>query len=157
MSSTYANISPSKLGTCAFCALIISGVFLLSGCQTLALQPEANAKMIPADAGMYQIQLDPAFGKTTVSKGVITENMTVQDALEQAGAGAKFRGMSISLSRLNKEHGGVLKLPIDYDFKTRSISPHQNYALHPGDSISVKAKSNGSIEKMSSAMTGGVL
>jgi hypothetical protein len=111
-----------------------------------------NKKVI----GQYQMQLIPGFGKPTVEKVDITEPLSVQDALEAAGAPSKFRGMKITLGRVVKDAGQLLKLPIDYEVSTKSIRPEQNYQVLPGDTITVSPNRSGSIEKVIESLTGGI-
>ena len=138
-------------------AVAVSLLSLSTGCQTLQLSNDSIVADAPQNAPMYQIQTIPMFGQASVSKEVITENMTVQDALEKANVRSKFRGMEISLGRVLKDEGTVLSMPVTYDHATKSIRSEQNYALHPGDTITVRAASTGTLQKMIGSLTGGAL
>ena len=130
-----------------------------SGCNTLQFNPgtdpvEPNAE---TTGQQYQIQLIPQFGRDTVSQHAIEPGMTVQSALENSGAIDRFRAMEITLSRLVKDSGRVLRMPVSYDVRSQSVIPSQDYALHPGDTISVKAVTAGSFDKLIDSVTGGAL
>lgn len=132
----------------------------LMGCQTMNLSPNAQSDIAPPIQkkviGQYQVQLMPKFGKATVEKMDITSPMTVQDALVAVNASEKFRAMDITLSRVIKDRGQVLKFPIGYQTRTRSVRPEQDYQILPGDTISISSKSSGSIDKMIESLTGGI-
>lgn len=139
-----------------FCATVLS---FATGCQTLSLSQESSIPPIAADADapMYKIQMAPTFGKSTVSTEVISENMTVQDAIEKAGAPSKFRNMEITLSRLMKGRYEALRMPIEYQVGKKSVLPAHNYALHPGDTISIRPKQSSTVDKLIGALTAGAI
>lgn len=142
----------------AFTAAIVCMIF--TGCQTMNLMPSSNAEITPPApgkvVGQYQVQMMPRFGKATVQKIDITAPITVQDALVAVNAPEKFRAMKITLSRVIKDKGQLLKFPIGYDVRSRSVPPAQNYQVLPGDTLSISADSSNSVDKMIQALTGGI-
>ena len=141
-----------------FAAAIVCMIF--TGCQTMNLSPSSDTEMVPPTpekvVGQYQVQMIPRFGKPTVQKMDITVPMTVQDALVATKASEKFRAMEITLSRIVKEKGQVIKRPISYDARNRSVRPEQDYQVPPGDTITISADSSGAVDKMIQALTGGI-
>lgn len=135
---------------------LVAGLLSATGCQTMNFQ-QPPAETLASETDQFRIQMVPQFGRPTVVTETLAPGMTVQSALEAAGAVDKFRAMDITLSRILKDSHRVLKMPVSYSTKTRSVSPETDYALHPGDTLSVKAKSPGSLDKMLKAATGGML
>lgn len=123
---------------------------LLSGCSSLPkfgktdLPPETSASA--QQQAKYVVELHSNFGKPKLYEGVIGEATRVQDALEASGAMKQFSSMSVDLYR---PVPGNLPLKLVVEFKgKKQIRYEQDYALHPGDRIIVKPKSDSPIEKM---------
>lgn len=136
---------------------------VLTGCQSFdfaasaAVDKEAPAVNKADVLGQYQMQLIPRHGAPSVEKIDITGPVTVQDALEAAGAIRKFGPMKISLGRIIKDKGTLLKLPVDYQVKSKTVRSEQNYHLLPGDTITVSPKESKTFEKAIESITGGVI
>ena len=101
-----------------------------------------------ASAGQYQVEMTGNFSKSSVFQGEIDGPLTVQDALERSGATKKFRSMEVMIYRVVKETGRGLKMPVEYKARNKSVLPEMDYALHPNDRISVRARSTNAIDKV---------
>jgi len=153
-----ANIDQTRIILRALAVALVCVVF--AGCQSFdfgsANTSETAATVAqPNVIGQYQMQLIPGFGKPTVEKVDITGPMTVQDALEASGAIRKFRGMKITLSRIIKDKGTLLKLPVEYQVRSKTVRTEQNYEVLPGDTITVSPKKN-SLDKAIGSISGGL-
>ena len=143
--------------------LVAFACVVFAGCQSFdfdaANSQSATDKVIPGAnvIGQYQMQLIPKRGKPSVEKINITGPVTVQDALETSGATKKFGLMKISLGRIIKDKGTLLKLPVEYDFRSKTVRPEQNYEILPGDTITVSPKKSNSLEKIIKTATGGLI
>ena len=150
------TIIETTLRASVFCVLI--GAMLAStGCSTL---PLAQSQALPTAAtaatesqGVYEVQMQGAFAKTSVSRGVIDGPITVQTVLQRSGALKKFRNMDITLLRIVKENGQPLKLPVDFIPAKKTIRPEQDYAIHPNDRILIVSRSNNTIDKIVDTVT----
>lgn len=141
-----------KLSNSTLC-LFALGICALSsiGCSTMFQNVStANTPVDPAvqSAGSFFVEMRPAFGKPVVYEGQLDGPLTVQNALDRSGAIKKFRGMNIGLYRVVKENGRNLKLPVVYNFRSKSVAPEQDYALHPGDRILIDPKSNSPLDQV---------
>lgn len=150
------KISLSSTCTTLIC---ISLLALSSGCMSLNSSiTEASLPGEPAGAssGRYQVVMKGGFSKVSTFEGELVGPVTVQDAINQAGATDKFRGMSIEVHRIVKESGTPIKLPVDYQSRNKQVKSEQNYALHPNDRIVISAASRNPIDKFVNALaTGG--
>ena len=159
--STIKNIAKSGPGLpWSGLGLILLAVSLSTGCASMQLgipvaPPEQET--VAQSGPMYQLEMKSTMGRTTVQRAPIEGAMTVQDALESSGALQKYRNMDITLSRIVEGSKQVLRLPVAYDPSEDHVLPEQNYALHPGDTISIGPRTSGSIESMIDSMTGGAL
>ena len=134
---------------------------VLTGCRSFDFEAsstvETAAPVNKADViGQYQVQLLPSHAKPTVEKIDITTPVTVQDALEASGAIGKFGSMKITLRRIIKEKGTMLKLPVDYEVRSKTVPDGQNYNLLPGDTLIVSPKESKTLEKVIESLTGNV-
>ena len=133
---------------------LITPKSILPTAEELEVNSGADAKQANV-MGQYQMQLIPSRGQPSVEKINITGPVTVQDALVASGATKKFRGMKISLGRIIKDKGTLLKLPVEYEFRSKSVRPEQNYEVLPGDTITVSPKKSETLEKLIKSATGG--
>ena len=122
-------------------------VFVLSGCSSLSMLPSGKMEVPPASEqenaqGMYLVDIHPSFAKKTSYKGQLRPGMTVQNALEESGAFGKVKGMEVDLYRIVEGKGRTLKMPVELQKGKRVVRFEQDYAVHPGDRIVVKAKSS---------------
>ena len=132
----------------------------LTGCQSFDFEDQlANETAAPVNkadvTSQYRIQLIPKRGKPTVEKIDIVGPVTVQDALEAAGAHRKVGPMKITLGRIVKKTGALLKLPVEYDFRSKTVVSGQDYGLLPGDTLTVSPKHSNTLEKVLESVTGG--
>ena len=137
---------------------------VLTGCRSFDFEDssavETTTPVNKADViGQYQIQLIPSRGEPTVEKVDIVGAVTVQDALEASGATRKFGAMKITLRRIIKESGTLLKLPVEYEVRSKTVPDlgGQNYSLRPGDTIIVSPKESKTLEKVLESLTGSVI
>ncbi|MFK7767073.1 MAG: hypothetical protein AB8B55_07605 [Mariniblastus sp.] len=106
-------------------------------------------------AGKYQVEISSGFSKPQVFQGELTGPITVQDALEASGAIEKNRGMDVVVMRVVQDSGRGLRMPVDYEYRTKTVSQEQNYALHPNDRILVTARSSNPLDKFVKAISPG--
>jgi len=135
---------------------------ILSGCQSVDFETSAAIETVVPEKredviGQYQIQLLPRRGNPTVEKVDIAGPVTVQDALEASGAIRKFGPIKITLKRIIKDKGALLQLPVDYEFRSKTVPDGQNYGLLPGDTIVVSPKESKALEKAIESLTGGLI
>ena len=144
-------------------ALLVSlACVIFTGCQSFDFGSAKSRTAPPAPAeanviGQYQMQLIPSRGEPSVERVNITGPVTVQDAVEASGAIKKFGNVKITLGRVIKGKGELLKLPVDYQIRSKSIRPEQNYEVLPGDTITVSPKRSDALDKMIKAVTGGLI
>lgn len=139
--------------------LTLLALSLSTGCASLQVANPAGvvAEQAATSGPMYQLEMKSSLGRTTVERAPIEGAMTIQDALEKSGALKKYRSMDITLSRIVNDSNQLLRLPVGFDASEDHVLPEQNYALHPGDTISIAPGSASSIENMIDSMTGGAL
>ena len=148
----------TNLGQLSISAFALMAMLIATGCQPFQKSAAPEMPVGGNSSAMYQVQMIPKFGKPTVTKHVIRDKMTVQDVIEETGAVTQFRSMEITLSRLvNEPRKSVLKLPIEYRYEKQAVVDYQNYSIHPGDTLVIKARSAGSLDKLVGALSGDML
>jgi hypothetical protein len=110
-----------------------------------------SMRNIPAaedkSAGQFQvIKLSP-LGTKDVYTGSITENLTVQSALEQAGAIKSFSNAKVDLFRIIPNSPQPLKMACDFQPGKKIIKYEQDYQILPGDRLVVTSEKN-AVEKI---------
>ena len=141
--------------------VVLAGLVIMgTGCQPINFQGKSEIPAMESESqGMCQVQIVPQFGRARVEKLPIEPGMTVQSILESTRVVNKFRAMDISLSRMveGSPTSAVLKLPRDFDVTSRTVVSHLDYAIHPGDTVTIRSKPSGSIDKLIDSVTGGAL
>lgn len=129
--------------------LIVVLALGFTGCAVLpSLTVEGDNPESPAQdgEGRFIVEKHPWLGKPELYHGVISKPITIQEALNESGAGNMARSAEVDLIRRLPD-GGVLKLPVEFN-KDKQVKFEQDYALHPGDRIVVRAKSESPLDKL---------
>ena len=122
----------------ALLGLIAATTF--SGCAVFQPKAQEIPVAVGESKGTYTIEMESAFG-SKVAQSEIRGDITVQDVLKLSGATSKYRSMEILMVR--QLPGQMpLKMPVEYDARKNEVNMHQNYAIHDGDHILVRAKSS---------------
>ena len=103
--------------------------------------------------GTYEVQIMGAMGKVNAFEGDIDGPITIQTVLERSGATKKFRNVDVTLVRKVKESGRELRLPCDYQTRSKRVLPEQDYAIHPGDVIFIQASTRNPLDKIVDAIS----
>ena len=152
-----SSINLSSTVSASIALLLSAGLLIASsGCSTLNMfsQPAVLPEEEPAPSkGMYQVEMSGSFHKSTVYQGEIDGPITVQTVLERSGAIDKFRGMDILIYRVVQETGQGLKMPVEYKYSQKMVSPEQDYAIHPNDRIVVSSRSNNALDRLVDSIT----
>lgn len=141
--------------------LALSLMFIsLTGCQSL---PEGmmnmDSKTIAAPTagqaskGQYRVEVSGPMAKPRAQMGTITNQTTVQSALDASGALAKFRGADITVLR-KTEDGRGLKMPVELQPGKKAVKFEQDYALHHGDRVIVTGKNGSMLDKVVTSLFG---
>jgi hypothetical protein len=80
-------------------------------------------------------------------KAPLKDGMVVQEALKGSGALNRFRRMDIEVVR-PVPNDRPLRMPVNFDWVQREVSPATNYSLHPGDTVEVTEDSRTIIDRM---------
>ncbi len=129
----------------------------LTGCSTFS---SFGNKSVPVTENMtsttdqYRVEMTIPYQKTKIYTGTIDGPITVQTALERSGATERYRNMDVMVLRVVKETGRGLKMPVDFQPRTKSVSSQQDYAIHPGDRIVVEPTSNNLLDQFMDAVAG---
>ena len=73
--------------------------------------------------------------------------MLVQEALEGSRALNRFRRMDIVVVR-PVPNDRPLRMPVNFDWVERKVTPATNYSLYPGDTVEVTEDSRTIIDRM---------
>lgn len=139
--------------------VLLGLVFVAStGCSMLGKGPDSKlgAELTKPALGAitpgqqpakYTVIFQPDKGSPQGAERSLTESITLQQALEQAGAFKKFRRIEVELVR-SLPNGGIHRIPCEYDRKTKRMNPEFDYALLPGDKLLVKEDTSTIIDDM---------
>ena len=131
--------------------ILISLLFAgLTGCSTLGSMTNRKLpnELAATPQNAYQVEMHSNFGEPKVFVGKHDESLTVQDALQAAGATKKYRRMNVDVYRQVPGKIGGLKMPVEYRTATKTVRPEQNYAIHPGDRIVIRPNTETTIERL---------
>lgn len=114
------------------------------------VEPAATAPVM----GTVTVEFHKARGGVTHSVDVaLTENMCVQDVIDQAKAGRYFGRCYIDLIR-NLPNGQPHVMKVAYDSDRARVSHAANYALHPGDKVKVSEDTTDMFDDLLGKLTG---
>jgi len=133
---------------------------LSSGCQTFNSQGKplpTEQAALAADRGSYSVETYAYVGQPKQFKGKLTGTTTVSEAIAESGSVKKYANLDVEVLRI-VEHKGRnrgLRMPVQFNPKTGTLSPEQDYALLDGDRIVVKPKQNSGLTKVIGTVLGG--
>ena len=99
----------------------------------------------PTDQCM--VKITPKFGATRSQILTVNDETTIQTVLEETGAISDFRSMEINIFRQVSKNGQTLRLPVEYNPQQNRTREEWNYAIHPGDTITIGPKSSSGLDK----------
>ncbi len=122
-----------------------------SNLQTSHSNLDQQTLIPPVDAEESQPQVIVELRETDEEperlKAPLKEGMLVQEALKGSGALGRFRRMDIVVVR-PIPHDRPLRMPVNFDWVEREVSPATNYSLFPGDTVEVTEDSRTIIDRM---------
>ncbi len=138
--------------------VLSAGIALfLTGCTSVNFNTQDDVPAPQGDFGAFVVEMHTHFGSPTSYDGRLTGATTISEALKVSGAMKKFKSMDVEVRRVVNKGGRAtpLRLPVQYEYRTRSVPVEQDYALLDGDRVVVTpASSSNSILNTLSAFTG---
>lgn len=95
----------------------------------------------------FLVEMHRDFGSPKQYVGELSGDLTVEQVLHESGASNRYRGMQVDIFR-KIDNGQVLHLPVNYEGRSKTVLPEQNYAIHAGDRVVVRPKSGNPLEKV---------
>ena len=145
------GISPSLLSSLRLCLArprqtglllaLLTTTTLASGCQGMlqGFAPDLGETAVAEtnSDGIYIIEVRSGGGKPDTETLALSEGMTINQALEQAGVTKRRGDWDIELIRTNPDSGMRHKMNVSYDAKERRVPIEQDYAIYPNDHLVV--------------------
>ncbi|MCH2181962.1 MAG: hypothetical protein MK108_08150 [Mariniblastus sp.] len=151
MTSTNLN-AKTTVSTAIMLGILIC---LQSGCASLSPFGSEQIPVVEPDANTQcMVRITTKFGQNRVKHLPVSDQMTVQSVLESTGAIGDFRTMEINIFRAVDGQGQLLRLPVEYDTAQNHTVQECNYAIHPGDVITIRPKKNSSLDKFVDSVFG---
>lgn len=142
-------------------ALVVCQFFAAVGCQSL-LTGKASQSVVPpvagADTSTYTLEVHSNWTKPKNNKVVHTGPVPLQTVIESTGMASRYRDLEITVVRVAKESGQILRLDADFDPTSRAIKPQYDYDVLPNDHIIIKPGNTSAIDdliKPLNQLTGG--
>jgi hypothetical protein len=142
-------------------ALIGLGLLLSCGCQstfknTLAA-PSAEAP-VAADARSYTVEVHSNWTNPATAREIWSGPVPLQKVVEKSGVASRHRNLEITVVRVAKETGKVVRLKAEFDPAARSIKPQYDYDVLANDHVIIEPSNKSPIDdliKPLNQLTGG--
>lgn len=137
--------------------LLTSGV----GCQSLLRPPGSSTAETPAtaiDAPTYTVEVHSNWTNPTTQRETYTGRVPLQKVIEKTGAHRRHRNLEITVVRVAKESGQILRLNAKFDPQSRSVEPQYDYDILANDHVIIKPSNASPLDeviKPLSQLTGG--
>jgi hypothetical protein len=151
------NMLRSKVWLAGTLLLLSSGL----GCQSLLRAPGSTASQTPAtaiDAPTYTVEVHSNWTNPTTKRQSFTGRVPLQKVVEQTGAHRRNRDLDITVVRVAKESGQILRLTAKFDPQSRSVQPQYDYDILANDHVIIKPSTSSPLDdliKPMSQLTGG--
>lgn len=151
------NKLSSKVWLVGTLLLLSSGV----GCQSLLRAPGSTASQTPAtaiDAPTYTVEVHSNWTNPATQRQAFTGRVPLQKVIEQSGAHRRHRNLDITVVRVAKESGQILRLNAKFDPQSRTVDPQYDYDILANDHVIIKPSTSSPLDdliKPLSQLTGG--
>jgi hypothetical protein len=123
----------------AMLILIVGG----SGCQSIlkppgsktALEPQGNAAVGPNG---YSVELHSNWSNPSTTRKPFSGPVPLQKVVEESGATRRHRNLEVTVVRVSKDTGQIVRMKAKYDPKRREIAPQYDYDILANDHVIIK-------------------
>jgi len=138
------------------------GLLLVSsGCQslfkgTMATPPAEGPVM--TDARAYTVEVHSNWTKPSTSREMFSGPVPLQKVVEKSGVLSRHRNLEVTVIRVAKDTGKVVRLKAEFDPATRSIKPQYDYDVLANDHVIIKPSNKSPVDdliKPLNQLTGG--
>jgi hypothetical protein len=131
------------------------------GCQSLLRAPGSATAETPAtaiDAPTYTVEVHSNWTNPTTQRETFTGRVPLQKVVEKSGAHRRHRNLDITVVRVAKESGQILRLNAKFDPQSRSVEPQYDYDILANDHVIIKPNTSSPLDdviKPLNQLTGG--
>jgi len=137
----------SKVWLAGTLLLLSSGL----GCQSLLRAPGSTASQTPAtaiNAPTYTVEVHSNWTNPSTQRETYTGPVPLQKVVEKTGANRRHRNLDITVVRVAKDTGQILRLNAKYDPQNRSVQPQFDYDILANDHVIIKPSSGSPLDDM---------
>ncbi len=125
-------------------------VGLSVGCQSLVQAPAPPAPAIAAanNSQSYTIETHGSWTKPKTTREAFNGPVPLQQVVDKSGASRRFRDLDITVIRVAKETGQILRLKAKYDPQARAVEPQYDYDILANDHVIIKAGNTSPVDEL---------
>ncbi len=115
---------------------------------------DRRTEEIAENGPMYRVEIVPANGRGKAMQQPLTEGLTVQQAIDKAGASRQFKKMKIEVVRIDPTSRQQIKMGVQMRSKKKRVMPSYDYSLMPGDRVVIKEDTSTTLDAILGPLSG---
>ncbi|MBL8888488.1 MAG: hypothetical protein JNL67_00820 [Planctomycetaceae bacterium] len=134
-------------------AALVTVMALGSGCQSVFKPPgsqvaTATPSGVSVDAESYSVELHSNWSNPSTSKKSFSGPVPLQKVVDDSGAARRYRNLDISVVRVSKDTGQIVRMKAKYDPQRRQIEPQCDYDVLANDHVIIKPDNSSPLDDM---------
>jgi hypothetical protein len=143
MASLIKNLEKPTIARTWFCGMITLTMILVgSGCQSVFKSP-GSASVPPGpgnspDSQSYSVEVHSNWSNPTTTRESFAGPVPLQKIVEKSGSARRYRGLEVTVVRVSKDTGQLVRMKAKYDPQRRAIEPQYDYDILANDHVIIK-------------------
>jgi len=135
-----------------FAGLVVATLLLVgTGCQSMFQPPNTPASPVAlgnagGDSQTYSVELHSNWSNPTTTRETFSGPVPLQTVLEKSGVSRRYGNLDITVVRVSKNTGQLVRMKAKYDPKRRAIEPQYDYDILANDHVIIKPANSSPID-----------
>lgn len=139
--------------SCVLVAILAACLTSGSGCQSIFKPPGSQSYVstpsgVSVEAESYSVELHSNWSNPSTSKKSFSGPVPLQKVVDDSGAARRNRNLDITLVRVSKDTGQIVRMKAEYDPKQRQIQPQCDYDVLANDHVIIKPNNSSPLDDM---------
>jgi len=121
-------------------AILVLCLFCGLGCQSMVKSNPSlpHTPVGTGDTRSYTVEIHGSWGKPKMVREIHHGPIPLQQVVENSGAIGRYRDLEITIVRVAKQSGQMLRLNCDYDPRAKAVAPQYDYDVLANDHVIIK-------------------
>lgn len=124
-----------------------------SGCQSVFKAPGSQTQVatpsgVSVESESYSVELHSNWSNPSSSKKSFSGPVPLQKVVDDTGVAKRYRNLDISVVRVSKDTGQIVRMKAKYDAQRRKIEPQCDYDVLANDHVIIKPDNSSPLDEV---------